>query len=118
MNIVTTFDPSVVTSDTFTVPSSAANGKMAIWNESSISLQINFQNGDTAYVPAWVAVLYPTPPGNVNVVWSQHTILTSSGPPASKVIVEVYANGEVVPENFPVTLMRQGNVGNSIGTIV
>ncbi len=118
MNVVAQFDPSVLTSDIFVVPSSAANGKIVIYNESNISLTLSFQDGGTAYVPAWMAMLYPTPPGTVNITWVQHTILNSSNPPLSMVIVETYAQGEFVPGTFPLTLSRQSNVGNSVGTIV
>jgi hypothetical protein len=118
MNVVAVFNPAILTSDIFTVPSSAANGRMVIYNESNISLTLTWQNGDTAYVPAWMAMLYPTPGGNVNVTWAQHTILNSSNPPLSEVIVEIYAQGEFVPGTFPLTLSRQSNVGNSVGTIV
>ncbi len=118
MNVVAQFDPATLTSDMFTVPASSANGHMVIYNESNISLQIKFQNGDTAYVPAWMAMLYPTPPGTVNVTWEQHTVLNSSSPPLSMVIVEIYRQGEYLPGTFPLTLVRQANVGNSVGTIV
>ena len=118
MNVVVVFNPAVLTTDQFVVPSSAANGKMVIYNESNISLTLSFQDGGTAYVPAWMAMLYPTPPGSVNVTWAQHTILNSSNPPLSSVVVEIYAQGEFVPGTFPLTLSRQSNVGNSVGTIV
>ncbi len=118
MNVVAQFDPSTLSSDTFTVPTSAANGKMVIYNESNISLQLTFQSGDTAYVPAWMAMIYPSPPGNVNITWAVHTVLNSSSPPLSLVIVEIYSQGEFVPGTFPLTLVRQSNVGNSVGTIV
>jgi hypothetical protein len=118
MNVVAQFDPSVLQTDTFTVPTSAVNGKMVIYNESNISLQLSFQSGDTAYVPAWMAMIYPSPPGNMNITWAVHTVLNSSSPPLSLVIVEIWAQGEVVPGTFPLTLVRQANVGNSVGTIV
>lgn len=116
MNIVAIFDPAVITSDTFTVPQSSANGKMVIYNESNISLTFSFQNGNTAYVPAWMAVIYAGTFGNVNVTWQQQVILVSSNPPVSQVIVEVYDCNELVPGTFPTALVRQTNVGNTVST--
>ncbi len=117
MNIVAEFNPATLASDMFTVPTSSASGKMVIWNESSISLQLTFQNGNTTYVPAWVGTIYPSPPGNVNVTWEQHSVLVSSNPPLSMVVIELYDSGECVPERFPIGLFRQHNIGNTVGTV-
>lgn len=117
MNIVTTFDPSVTTTDTFTVPQSSANGKMVVYNESNVSLKFHFQNGSTAYVPAWTAILFCGPFGNVNVTWQQQATLSSASPPLSMVIVETYASGEPVPGTFPAALVRQTNIGNAVNTV-
>ena len=116
MNVVAQFNPATLTRDTFIVPNSSANGSMIIWNESPISLQLSFQNGDTAYVPAWMGMRYPAQPGSDTITWDQHSILASSAPPLSMVIVEVYDKGECVPGTFPVSLLRQHNVGNTVGT--
>ena len=115
MQIVAIFNPATDTSDTFTVPQSSANGKMVVYNESNISLQFTFQNGHTAYVPAWTAVLFAGPFGNVNVTWAQQTILSGAGQaPLSQVVVETYDCHEPVPGTFPAPLVRQANVGNSL----
>lgn len=116
MNIATVFDPATSTSDTFTVPQSSANGKMVVYNESNISLTFTFQSGNNAYVPAWTAILFHGPFGNVNVTWEHQTILSGSGQaPLSQVVVETYACGEPVPGTFPAALVRQTNIGNSVG---
>ena len=117
MNVVAQFDPSTLQNDTFTVPYSAVNGKMVVYNESSISLQISFQDGSNAYVPAWTAMLYPVPPGSAVISWLQHTVLNASSPPVSLVLVEIYAQGEFLPGTFPLPLIRQTNVGNNVGII-
>lgn len=116
MNVVATFDPSITTTGTFTVPQ--AQGKMVIWNESNISLQLSFQNGHTAYVAAWTGMLFCGPWGGSTVTWSHQAILSSSSPPISQVIVEVYAISEPVPGTFPMALVRQSNVGNPGGVAV
>lgn len=115
MNIAAIFDPATSTSDTFTVPQSSANGKMVVYNESNISLQFTFQNGNTAYVPAWTAMLFHGPFGNVNVTWEQQTILSGGGAaPLSQVVVETYSCNEPIPGTFPAALVRQTNIGNSV----
>lgn len=115
MNVVATFDPSITTTGTFTVPQ--AQGKMVVWNESNISQQFSFQNGHTAYVAAWTGVLFCGPWGGSTVTWSHQAILSSSSPPISQVVVEVYAVGEPVPGTFPMALTRQANIGNQVNTV-
>ncbi len=117
MQIVATFDPSVTTPNTFSVPQSSASGKMVVWNESNISIQLNFQNGDTTYVPAWTARMFCGNYGGSTVTWSQHSTLASSGPPLSQVVVETFASNESIPGTFPATLSRQSNIGNVVNTV-
>jgi hypothetical protein len=114
MNIVATFDPSVLTSDTFTVPQSAANGKIDIWNESSFGLMFTFQSGATVYIPAWVGMPFCGTFGNVNVTWQQHTQLVSNGSPLSQVNIIAYDSNEKGQGLVhPVSLQRQTNIGNA-----
>ncbi len=114
MNVVAVFDPTIVISDTFSVPQSGANEKMVVYNESSVSLTFIFQNGYTAYVPAWTALLFCGPFGSTNVTWEQQAVMISGSAPLSQVVVEVYSSGEPVPGTFPAALVRQSNIGNSI----
>jgi hypothetical protein len=116
MNIVQIFDPATLAKDTFVVPQSSANGKIVIWNESNISLMLSFQDGSTAYVPAWCATLFCGRTGSVNITWEQQATLSSLAPPLSQVVVEVYPQGEPVPGTFPMALSRQSNVGNTVNT--
>ena len=115
MIIVTTFNPASVPSDTFSVPSSPG-GKLLIYNESNISLQLNFQNGDTAYLPAWVGMLFPALSGSMTIAWLHYAVLNSQQAPLQLVIVELFACGETIPGVYPVALHRQTNVGNAIIT--
>ena len=111
--IVTVFDPATSTSDTFKVPQSAYNGSMVIWNESNISLTLTFQTGDSAYIPAWGARKFYGSYGGSIISWEQQAQLASNQPPLSQVVVEVYAQGENIPDIFPQALSRQNNVGNA-----
>lgn len=113
MQIVTTFDPATATTNTFKVPQSAASGSMVIWNESNISLSIQFQTGDSAYIPAWGARRFVGSYGGSTITWAQQAQLASNQAPLSQVIVETYAQGEDLHEVFPMTLSRQTNVGNA-----
>ena len=115
MIIVTTFNPSNVMNDTFTVPSSPG-AKLLIYNESNISLQLNFQNGDTAYLPAWVGMLFPALTGSMTISWLQYAVLNSQQAPVQMVTVELFACGEQIPGVYPVAMHRQTNVGNAIIT--
>ena len=112
--IVAEFDPATLTKDTFTVPQSSYAGSMVIWNESNISLTLTFQTGDSAYIPAWGARKFYGSYGGSIITWEQQAQLASNQPPLSQVIVEVYAQGENVPDIFPQSLAsRQNNVGNA-----
>ncbi len=117
MQIVATFDPSITTPNTFAVPQSSASGRMVVWNESNISIQLDFQNGDTAYVAAWTARMFCGNYGGTTVRWSQHSTLSSNGPPLSQVVVETFASNEAIPGTFPATLARQSNIGNVVSTV-
>ncbi len=118
MQIAGTFDPSVGTSGTFTVAQSAGNGRLVLYNESNISLLLKFQNGSSAYLPAWVANIYAGNFGGQKLLWSQSQVLTSDAPPLSFVLAEVYGEKECVHNTFPCQLPRQAKVGNVITTNV
>src|SRR6266702_1903697 len=117
MQIVATFNPAVTTPNTFIVQQSSASGKMVVWNESNISIQLTFQNGDTTYVPAWTARMFCGNFGGSTITWAQHSTLTSNQPPLSQVVVETFGSNEAIPGTFPATLSRQTNIGNA-GTVL
>jgi len=118
MQVVATFDPSLATTGTIIIPRSSSVGKIVFYNESNIALILSFQNGDTAYVPAWTGTIYCGNFGGQMVTWLQHSTLVSTVTPASVVIVETYLSHECVLNIFPAALARQTNVGNSITTAV
>ena len=115
MIIVATFNPATVMSDTFSVPS-VPGGKLLIYNESNISLQLVFQNGYTAYLPAWVGMLFPALSGSMTISWLQYAVLNSQQAPVQTVTVELFNCGEPIPGTYPVAMHRQTNVGNAIIT--
>lgn len=115
MQIVTTFNPSAVMNDTFIIPNSPG-AVILIYNESNISLQLAFQNGYTAYLPAWIGMLFPAISGNTSINWLQYAVLNSQQPPIQMVTVELFACGEKIPGSYPVAMQRQANVGNAIVT--
>src|SRR5438034_6562581 len=117
MQIVATFNPAVTTPNTFSVPQSSASGKMVVWNESNISIQLTFQNGDTTYVPAWTARMFCGNFAGSTVTLAQHSTLISNQPPLSQVVVETFGSNEAIPGTFPATLSRQTNIGNA-GTVL
>jgi hypothetical protein len=117
MRIVAQFDPSLKTTDTFNSTLNNGVGKIVAYNESNISLQFNFSDGSTAYVPAWTAVLYCVKMADPTITWKQLFTMSSSGSPLSIVIVEVYDAHEQVIGTFPAALVRQTNIGNSVNTV-
>lgn len=118
MQIVTFFNPTSQPSGTFTFAQSSANGKMVVYNESSVGIQLSFQNGYSSYVPAWVAQIYCGDFGGSLVSWTQLNILNSAGSPLALVVVEAYDSTEQVLNMYPFGLPRQTNVGNSLVTAV
>ena len=115
MIIVAQFNPATLMSDTFSVPSSPG-AKLLIYNESNISLQLSFPNGDTAYLPAWVGMLFHAFTGSMTISWLQYAVLNSQQAPVQQVTVELFACGEQIPGVYPVAMHRQTNVGNAIIT--
>lgn len=116
MRVVAVFDPSQASSDTFNAGFSSGQGRIVVWNESSVNLQLSWGSFST-YCPAWMGNLYCLDVNNVNITWSQQSILNASGAPASQVIVEAYDAGECIDEVFPVALTRQFNIGNQVNTV-
>ena len=116
MQIVTTFNPTNASSGSFTFAQSAANGKMVVYNESSIGIRLTFQNGYSSYVPAWVAQIYCGDFGGATVTWSQEVILDSASSPLAIVVIEAYSSQEHVLNMYPFGLPRQTNIGNSLVT--
>lgn len=113
MRIVATFDPSAVTSDTFNAGFPNGVGRIVVYNESNINLQLSWGSFST-YCPAWTAMLYCISTSNVNINWQQQSTLVSTGAPISQVIVEAFDNNEVIVGTFPAALVRQTNIGNTV----
>jgi len=116
MQLVATFDPSVSTNGQVTIAQSSGAGKLVFYNESNVALILSFQNGGSAYLPAWVATIYCGNFGGQVVKWSQQSVIASLLAPISLVIIEAYTAQECILNIFPATLVRQTNVGNSIKT--
>lgn len=111
-NIVTIFNPATSQETSFTAPQAAANGALVFFNESNISLDLTFANGDTMYLPAWYHRHKCGASGSVTIQWDVHQTLSSSSPPISEIIVEAFRQGEAFPADGP--LVRQSNIGNQL----
>jgi hypothetical protein len=118
MQIVASFDPSLTTNGTVIIAQSSRAGKLVFYNESSVSLILNFQNGYSAYLPAWTGTIYCGNFGGQVVRWSQNSVIVGTVTPISLVIIEAYGAHECIHNVFPAALARQTNVGNSITTAV
>ncbi|SRR6266700_797496 len=118
MQVVASFDPSLSASGQITIAQSSGAGKLVFYNESNVALILSFQNGGSAYLPAWVATIYCGNFGGQVVRWAQQSVIASLLAPISLVIIEAYGAQECILNIFPATLVRQTNVGNSIKTAV
>lgn len=114
MNIVATFDPSAAVTGTFVPNLSNGIGKIVVWNESNWALDVTFTDGTTDLAPAWTATIFNLLGPSGKITWTQDTQLTASTPPISKVWVVAYRNNEAIPGVFPLALVRQANLGNSV----
>lgn len=94
-------------------PSQEAGAQLAVFNESPyvIVLQIN---GITQNISPWLGRLIILPTITYQISLTRGTALNSGSPPISDFYVECYAPGEPIAEQFPITLVRQANIGNSV----
>ncbi len=114
MNIVTTFDPSAATSGQFNAAFPNSQGKMVVYNESNISIQLQWA-GFTTYCPAWTAMLYCVGTPNATINWEQLYILpVSGGAPISIVVIETFNDSEPILGTYPSALVRSTNIGNAL----
>jgi hypothetical protein len=113
MNLVTSFDPSVTQNGQFNSTLSI-NGRMVVYNESNVGIQLQFADGSTAYCAAWTTEIYSQPTPDPNVLWSQENILGGSTGPISKVTVVAYLPNEKVMGVYPFSLVRQFFLGNNV----
>src|SRR5215472_5493596 len=115
MQIVANFNPSISPSGSFNINLQNNQGKMIIYNESSINIQLTFSNNYTAYVPAWMAMVYCFHNLlNPVVSYTSYSSVSGTNVSISQVVVETYDVGEPLPGTFPVALVRQLNTGNVV----
>lgn len=124
MKLLPSFDPTTAPAGTIPVGIVDQNSKVVLYNESAVTLQINFEDGSTDVLHAWEAkawsINYVTP----SLSWSSLRNLAGAGQsPASQVDTVVYGPTEKVEGTFPAQLTRlvsQGNVqvGGAVSNIV
>lgn len=113
MRTVAEFDPSTETNDTFNAGFANGSGRIVVFNESNVNLKLSW-GSNTAYCPAWTAMMYCIATNNVNINWVIQSQLVSNQAPISQVVVEAYDNSEPLLGTFPAPLVRQTNMGNAI----
>lgn len=114
MRIVASFDPAAKTSGSFNAAFANNSGRIVVYNESNVSLQLQW-GSFTTYCPAWTAMLYCIQTPNVNINWVQQAVLNAQNPPLSVVYVEAYDQSEAIVGTFPASLLRQVVSGNAVG---
>lgn len=115
MRFVQTFDPTAASSGNITIGTGDPGQKVLIYNESAVTIELNFQNGNIAYIHAWEANYWTLPLPLYNITWSSIRNLVGAGQaPASYVDVFVYDANERVEGTYPTQLARLVSTGNLI----
>lgn len=111
--IVASFDPSSATSGQFSPMFPNGQGRLVVWNKSNIDLIFSWPGCVGAFIPAWQARLLYVKSGSSPITWSQMLILPGQTPD-STVVVELYADSEIIAENYPASLNRSLSQANTI----
>lgn len=112
--IIPAFNPQNTTSGSFNFPTATFTGKMIISNDSPVNLIFTINNDQTR-VSAWTKDRIDVTEICRVINWQQEDILTNAASsPISKVLVDVYDPQDKVSSAYPVTLIRNANVGNVI----
>src|SRR5260370_13005964 len=115
-NVVATFDPNAVTTGTFASNLSNGIGKIIVWNESNWILDLTFTDGETDIAPAWTASIFELTGPQGKITWTQDTQLNLASSPISKVWVVSYRDEEPIPGVFPLALVSQSSISNTVTT--
>jgi len=119
--LVTSFDPSALQSSSFQVqtqqnPVNGFYGYLLIANESSVSLIITI-GGDQFRLPPWVKDKVILDALTKEVGWQQEFSLNNAGgAPVTQVLVDYYSADEPVSDVYPISLVRNTNIGNTVNT--
>ena len=111
--IVADFDPSSAKSGQFSPLFPNGQGRIVVWNKSNIDLTFSWPGCIAAFIPAWQARLLYVKSGNAQITWAQLLILPGQTPD-STVIVESYADSEIIAESYPASLNRSLATANTI----
>jgi hypothetical protein len=117
MKMIKAFDPTAATSGTFDPQVSNPCGRIYLFNESAIGLQLTFQDGSVAGLPPFYFRSYKiTKPGVVQ--WKQLYFLPTSAAPTAQVLGEAYESVEAKDVAWTEgPLVRQTNIGNAVNTV-
>lgn len=114
MKLIESFDPSATSEGTFDPQTANACGRIYLFNESAIGIQLNFQDGSVQSLPPYYFRSYKVSrPGPVE--WKELYSIQGIASPLSVVIGESYESSEAKDITFTEgPLNRQTNIANPI----
>lgn len=112
--MITSFDPTAAMSGTFDPQIANPCGRIYLFNESAVGLQLSFSDGSNASLPPYYfRSYYVARPGPVT--WKVIYSIASGGSPLALVVGEAYESQEAKGVHFTEgPLNRQTSIGNSI----
>jgi len=114
MKMISSFDPTATTSGSFDPLVCNPCGKIYLFNESAVGLQLTFQDGSVAGLPPYYFRSYTiAKPGIVQ--WKQLYTIATGASPLSVVVGEAYESVEAKTVSWTEgPLNRQTSIGNTI----
>jgi hypothetical protein len=90
-----------------------AGARILLYNESFYNIKIDFLNGNQDILHAWEARWWPLDGDTKEVDWTIDSTLTVLSAPISLVMGSLYDANEELPGTYPISLIRQTNIGNA-----
>lgn len=93
--------------------------KILFYNESDNNINLDFLNGNRDMLHAWEARWWTLDGNQDEIDWTIDSTLTGNGgpPPISKMTGTLYGPNEELPGTYPISLIRQISIGNTVSTV-
>lgn len=114
--LIQDFNPNLASSGTLLTNVVNKCGAVVLYNESNCILQLRFEDGRQSILTAWTQDKFMLPDQSLNIEWKVLATLGSASAPSSTVYGVAYEFYEVPKGNYPLSLLRQTNVGNQVTT--
>lgn len=115
--VIPSFDPTAKINGSVNLVAPDGYGTLIIANESSVSLIVTI-NQDQQRVSPWEKQKIVLTEASYQLQWRQEFILTNSAAsPVALVLIDQYSSDVIVPDTYPVALVRAANVGGTVNTV-